>query len=177
MEQYGERIKSNTLTKILKKIYGVGKCVKTNSCIINRKCQHTCWEKFTENDGKYIFDTFLKLGNKPRQRNYLVKCVDKVSIKRKQNIISRRSISYKYYLYFISEKKQVCQQFLLTTLDISQKFLLYTIKNLKLVSSEEHKNCGKIVSKSKFDDSAQYDDLQEEKTVNSNGPIETISIL
>lgn len=175
MEQDGEKKKSNTTTKSLKKVYGEGKCVKTNICIINGKCQHKCWEKFTENDRKYIFDSFWSLGNKPRQRNYLVKCVGKVPIKRKQNLISRRSISYKYFLSFKSEKKQVCQQFLLTTLDISQKFLLYTIKNSKLVSSEENKNHGKIVSKSKFYDSAQYDDLQEEKTVNPNGPIETIN--
>lgn len=125
-----KNIKINVCTiKKMKKIYSEGKSVNVNSCILNKKCQHKCWDKFTENDRKNLFDEFWKLGNKSRQCDYLEKCVHRGPVQRKRiKGNSRRTISYKYYLSHVLEEKQVCQQFLLSTLDISQKRLIYTIK-------------------------------------------------
>ncbi|XP_026804418.1 uncharacterized protein LOC113547996 isoform X2 [Rhopalosiphum maidis] len=139
-----------------KNTFGGGKCVKSNPCVLNKKCQHKCWEKFTENDRKNIFDNFWKLGSKPNQRDYLIKCVFRGPIKRKRNKInSRRSISNKYYLSYMSEQKQVCQQFLLTTLDITQKFLIYTIENYFQANSVKN-NCRKTITKVQLDNSAIF---------------------
>jgi len=42
----------------MKKTFGEGKCVKPNPCVLNKTCHHKCWEKFTENDRKNIFEIF-----------------------------------------------------------------------------------------------------------------------
>ncbi|XP_060852654.1 uncharacterized protein LOC132930675 isoform X3 [Rhopalosiphum padi] len=148
-------IKLHTVNS-LKNTFGGGKCVKSNPCVLNKKCQHKCWEKFTENDRKNIFDNFWKLGSKSNQREYLIKCVLRGPIKRKRNKInSRRSISNKYYLSYMSEQKQVCQQFLLTTLDITQKFLIYTIENY-FQSNSVKNNCRKTIPKVQLDNSAIF---------------------
>lgn len=92
-------------TKQLQKLNGVGKSLKTNSCINKKKCQFKCYEKFSENDRQVIFDNFWKLGDKSRQRNFLIQCVIKGSVKRiRTKTISRRSNTYSYFLSYMGEK-------------------------------------------------------------------------
>jgi len=137
-------------TKQLQKLNGVGKFVKTNSCITKKKCQFKCYEKFTENDRQIIFDNFWKLGNKSRQRDFLIQCVIKGSVKRiRTKIISRLSNTYSYFLSYMGNKYQVCQQYLLTTLDIKQNFLLYTINNSLPVATALSDGRGKVIPKNK----------------------------
>lgn len=43
--------------------------------------------------------------------------------------ISRRNLTYKYFINEGDGHIQVCQKFILATLDISQRHLLYTLSN------------------------------------------------
>lgn len=59
-----------------------------------------------------------------------MKCVKQVPVKRK--IIkgpSRRTLTNKYFFIHNNKETEVCQQFILTTLNISQQMLSYTVNN------------------------------------------------
>lgn len=145
--------KTNQSENTMKKVNRDVKSVKPNSCIMNKKCQQKCWGKFTENERKSIFDLFWKLKTKSSQREYLMKCVRKEPIKRKRTkVMSRRSSTYKYYLSYGCEVKQVCQQFLLTTLDITQKFLIYSVNSLASNKSSIDADHEKIIQTVELDD-------------------------
>lgn len=127
---------------------GKGKCVKPNPCI-NTKCQNKCPTKLNEEDRLVIFKCFWSLDFK-RKRDYLLSCVKQKPIKRKRVIGStRRSISYDYYICHNSIVLKVCQQFLLKTLDISQKLLRYTIDNRSSQNTSTGDNRGRKNPKNK----------------------------
>lgn len=112
-----------------------------------------CYEKFSENDRQIIFNNFWKLGNKSRQRDFLIQCVVKGSVKRiRTKMISRRSNTYSYFLSYMGEKYQVCQQYLLTTLDIKQKFLIYTTNNCSPVATALSDSRGQVIPKNKLNE-------------------------
>jgi len=56
----------------------------------------------------------------------------------------------------MSEKNLVCQQFLLTTLDITQRFLIYNIEKCFRANSEKNNTCKKTVCKNQFENSAIF---------------------
>ncbi|KAL0860043.1 hypothetical protein ABMA27_010358 [Loxostege sticticalis] len=87
----------------------------------NKKCIRKCFE-ISEERRKSLFDYFWTLNDEK-----------KLAIKRKKtkNTISRRSTSYEYFINEGEGRRQVCQQFILKTLDISQTHLLYSIYNAK----------------------------------------------
>nr|XP_037873863.1 uncharacterized protein LOC110386562 [Bombyx mori]XP_037873864.1 uncharacterized protein LOC110386562 [Bombyx mori]XP_037873865.1 uncharacterized protein LOC110386562 [Bombyx mori] len=78
-----------------------------------------------------IFDYYWSLGSLQRQRDWIAKSVIKKEVKTHttdKGDSSRRNCTYEYY---INEegRRQVCQKFLLSTLDVTQRFILYTLKN------------------------------------------------
>lgn len=97
----------------------------------NKKCISKCFE-ISEERRKSLFDYFWTL-NDEKKRDWLVQCSRQVAIKRKKtkNTLSRRSTSYEYFINEGEGRRQVCQQFILKTLDISQTHLLYSIYNAK----------------------------------------------
>lgn len=52
----------------------------------------------------------------------------------------------------MGEKNQVCQQYLLRTLDIKQKFLLYTIENSSPVATAICDDRGKVIPNNKINE-------------------------
>ncbi|KAF0706908.1 Uncharacterized protein FWK35_00037669 [Aphis craccivora] len=88
----------------------------------------SCTNKITEEERQIIFSDFWGLGNYERQRDYLLSSTKEIAIKRKRvEGTSRRNVTREYYLSCNSEPKLVCQQFLLKTLDMTQKCLTYTL--------------------------------------------------
>ncbi|CAG9790210.1 unnamed protein product [Diatraea saccharalis] len=94
-----------------------------------QKCVRKCFE-ITEDRRKSLFDYFWALDD-TKKRDWLVQCSRVIDIKRKKtkNIISRRSLSHEYFINEGEGRRQVCQQFILKTLDISQTYLLYTVNH------------------------------------------------
>lgn len=95
------------------------------------KCSRKCYE-ITEERRKCIFDYFWAL-NDVKKRDWIVQCSRPISVKRQKtkNAFSRRSISYEYFINEDEGRRQVCQQFILKTLDISQTYILYTLNHTK----------------------------------------------
>lgn len=123
--------KPKTINKKIKekrnRVYGNGKKVQNNPCA-NFKCLNECTNKITEEERLVIFSNFRKLGSCERQRDYLLLSTKEINIKRKRVIgTSRRNVTREYYLSCSSEPKRICQQFLLKTLDMTQKCLIYTL--------------------------------------------------
>jgi len=111
------------------KAKGKGKKVQVNPCA-NKNCQNKCKNKFSEEDRQKLFTEFWSSGDPIRQKDYILGCVRTIDIKRKRvEGISRRNISKEYSLTFKDERKIVCLQFILSTLDITKKFLYYTVDN------------------------------------------------
>lgn len=96
-----------------------------------KKCFRKCHE-ITEERRRSIFDYFWALTDE-KKRDWIVQCCRPTEIKRKKtkNIASRRMTTYEYFINEGEGRRQVCQQFILKTLDISQTFVLYNISHAK----------------------------------------------
>lgn len=123
---------------------GKGKSVQVNPC--KAACQHNCGRKFKETVRHEIHELYWGLGNYERQRSWLLSCVKKVPIKRRKQEAcqSRRQNSFKYYINWNDEELEVCQQFLLTTLNISQMTMRYLVtkavqKSVKVDGRGKHR--------------------------------------
>lgn len=95
------------------------------------KCSRKCYE-ITEERRKSIFDYFWAL-NDSKKRDWIVQCSRPVTVKRQKtkNTVSRRFLTYEYFINEDEGRRQVCQQFILKTLDISQTYILYTLNHTK----------------------------------------------
>lgn len=109
--------------------FGNGRQLMINPC--KELCQNKCSKKFMEIERQDIHEFFWGLGNYDRQKNWLLTCIEKVPIRRRvhPSILSRRQNTYKYSINWNDKQVQVCQQFLLQTLNISQMTLRYTLSN------------------------------------------------
>lgn len=95
------------------------------------KCSRKCYE-VTDERRKSIFNYFWAL-NDDKKRDWIVQCSRPISVKRQKtkNAVSRRSVTYEYFINEDEGRRQVCQQFILKTLDISQTYILYTLNHTK----------------------------------------------
>jgi len=95
-----KKIKAERASKKFKIVSGKGKKVQPCVCILKKKCHNKCGDIFSENDRHNIFNEFWKLCNKSRQRDFLLKCVKQVPVKRKRiQGPSRRTLTNKYFFY------------------------------------------------------------------------------
>jgi len=142
--------KNSKTVKKLNRVSGAGKSVQTNPCKVG-KCNNKCYEKFTEEEREQIFHIFWGLKDYQRQRDFLISCTNETAIKRKRtkNVQSRRNVTINYYLSYNSEPKKICQQFLLKTLDMSQKCMRYTVTNKTSIKTSPKDNRGKGIPKNK----------------------------
>lgn len=143
----GLKNKNKKNLKTVKKLNrwsGFGKGIQPNPCKIG-KCQNKCYEKFTEEERQLIFHNFWNLNDYQRQRDFLLSCTEEIKIKRKRtkNSTSRRNTTFNYYLTYNSNPKKICQQFLLKTLNITQKCLRYTLSNKTSISISPKDGRGK----------------------------------
>lgn len=97
-----------------------------NPCIAG-KCKRGFYE-ISEERRTSLFTFFWKL-DVQRRRDWLVRCARETPIKRKRADSNRRNCSYDYFINDGNDHKKVCQKFLLNTLNITQRQLLYILAN------------------------------------------------
>lgn len=85
---------------------------------------------FLKTKEKY-FESFYLLGDDKKQKNFLSECIHPVEVKRRRRSTTnfKRQLTHEYYVLRRNKKERVCQQFLLSTLDISQRCLRKVINN------------------------------------------------
>jgi hypothetical protein len=94
----------------------------------NKKCQNNC-QRYSEDEREKIFKNYWSLGSMTSKESFILNCIKVVKIKRKRSNSNKRCRTFEYFLPFVNEdengvtQNQVCQQFLLNTLDISQRKL------------------------------------------------------
>lgn len=101
--------------------------MKSNPCI-RGKCSRGCFD-ITEEKRVSLYNLYWALDAQSR-RDWLVECSQTVPVKRRRtaSLVSRRTLTYEYYInYGEKDNIKVCQKFLLNTLGITQRFLLYTL--------------------------------------------------
>ncbi|XP_050507499.1 uncharacterized protein LOC126885114 isoform X1 [Diabrotica virgifera virgifera] len=120
--------------------------IKPNPCI-GKKCGNGC-QNVTEERRLSLFHHFWSLSS-ARQRDWIVNMSRRNSIKRKRSKDSgKRSFSYEYYINDNEDRRRVCQQFLLNTLDITQTYVHYTLTN-SIEGSAKDDLRGKIIPANK----------------------------
>ena len=104
------------------------KSLKANPCERD-KCTRCCYD-ISEEKRKGVFDYFWSL-DEQRRRDWIAQHSRSVVIKRKRikMDISRRNKTYEYYINEGEGQRQVCQKFLINTLDVTQKYMIYTIEH------------------------------------------------
>ncbi|KAL4718752.1 hypothetical protein ACJJTC_001895 [Scirpophaga incertulas] len=101
--------------------------MKPNPCT-GKKCGNDC-QSISDERRLSLFKHFWSLTSE-KQRDWLVHMSRKTDIKRKRNKDSgRRIYSFEYYINHNEDRRKVCQQFLLNTLDITQTYVYYTLTN------------------------------------------------
>lgn len=117
------------VTKKAENNFGKGRTVNDIPC--KTRCQHQCAENFTAIERHEIHEFYWGLGSYERQRNWLLTCVENVPIRRRVQTASesRRQNTFKYFINWNDRRLEVCQQFLLSTLDVSQMTLRYAVCN------------------------------------------------
>ncbi|CAH0673862.1 unnamed protein product [Spodoptera exigua] len=104
------------------------KKMQSNPCKPD-KCKRGCYD-ITEERRATLFNFYWSLDSQ-RRKDWLVRSTHIVPCARKRtdSSLSRRNLTYEYYVNNGDDHQKVCQKFLISTLDITQKFLLYTLNN------------------------------------------------
>jgi hypothetical protein len=120
-----------------------GKKIHPNPCL-HGKCQNNCGI-ITNECRKMIFDEYYSMTSAQQQRDFLVSCVSVVDKKRVYSVAeeSRRKITKNYFLPVNGIKTKVCLQFLLKTLDISEKVIRYNFENKTIINTAKKEGRGK----------------------------------
>ena len=91
-----------------------------------RKCKFKCSDKIGHEMRKDIFESYYKLGNYERQRDYICQSVTSSGPVRKS--AGRKKESHQYYLTVHGTRIRVCKQFFLKTLDIGERTIYYNLE-------------------------------------------------
>lgn len=109
--------------------------VQPNPCA-NKKCGNSCSDKFPESDRVQMNEHFWGIGNKIRQKDWLVSCIKRKLVNRRRSGDgTRRQYSFNYIINFNNTDFKVCQQFLLKTLHISQMMLKSARNNVECLNT------------------------------------------
>ena len=100
------------------------------------KCRFRCHTAFTERDREEIFDSYWRLGDVSRQRQFLLKFSAPQNKKSKKQSVSNnnreRKLSYMWALPLNGKRVRVCKSFFLHTLNISSQKIILLWKKLKI---------------------------------------------
>lgn len=102
--------------------------MKLNPCI-GKKCRNGCGEISAERR-QALFQFYWNLQNQQRRKDWISHITVKKSVKKStlnNANTSRRSITYEYHINDGEERRQVCQKFLIATLDIPIWFLQHLV--------------------------------------------------
>lgn len=92
------------------------------------------------------------MGTELGQKNFLGTCVENVQIKRRygvKNVQSRRNCLKQYFLPLQGNKIQICQQFHLATLSITQKKIRYLADKKTTMNTPQPERRGHMEPKNK----------------------------
>lgn len=104
------------------------KSMKENPCLPGI-CKRGCFE-ITEVRRRAIFDFYWSLDVR-RRSDWLIRCAKVGSVRRKRKKDSeKRNATVDYYINDGEDHKKVCQKFILSTLDITQRHLNYVLTNV-----------------------------------------------
>lgn len=120
--------KKNPLPKRIQNMKKRNTSVQPNPCA-EKKCPNSCTDKFTESDRLTINEHFWGLGNKIRQKDWILSSIVKKSVQRRRTEGNKKKNSYTYVINYNNISTKVCQQYLLKTLNISQKMLRIAREN------------------------------------------------
>ncbi|CAH2987296.1 unnamed protein product [Chilo suppressalis] len=147
-----ENKKNKNLGKCYKNSKGIiveEKAMKPNPCA-NTKCSNRCGE-ISEERRDRLFSHFWKLESMQRRRDWIAQITEKNYTKSSsvnEPEASRRKFTYTYFINEGEGRRKVCQKFLIDTLDITQKFILYTVTH-KIDGFAKSDERGKNVSHNK----------------------------
>ncbi|CAK1592734.1 unnamed protein product [Parnassius mnemosyne] len=123
------------------------KKVQPNPCV-GKKCGNNCGD-ITEERRISIFKHFWSLSEQ-RRKDWIISLTQKTNIKRKRNKDSeKRTITYKYNITDGEAHRQICLQFLCKTIDVSHKYIYYTVSTADEFGSAKQSERGKSVPPNK----------------------------
>lgn len=104
------------------------KVMKPHPCL-DKKCGRSC-DQINDERRQSLFNFFHGL-TAERKRDWLVSNsqLEETKRKRSKEQCSRRQNSFFYFINEGEGRRQVCQKFLIATLDITQRYLYYTLTN------------------------------------------------
>lgn len=99
--------------------------ISPNPCSLKRNCANKCYE-ISEEERLKIYNSFKRL-TKMEKRVWAQERRFEINIKRKRtkNFESKRKMSYLHYVDINGEMRQVCLQFLASTVNVSRRFFVY----------------------------------------------------
>lgn len=126
------------------------KVIHPNPCTV-KKCTNSCYE-ISEERRKSLFDHFWGL-TPQRRKDWILRMTQTENIKRKRiKDSSKRTVTYKYNITDGEGHRGVCLQFLTRTLDITAKFIHYTLTNSDHFGTSKIDMRGRHVPKNKTQD-------------------------
>lgn len=110
--------------------------MKSNPCIPG-KCARGCYD-IPEERQTSLFEYYWNLDSQ-RRKDWIVHCAHRTPIKRNKtnSNFSRRNMTYEYFINDSEGHKQVCQKFLIDTLAITQKIIIYPLEHAKEDMAQE----------------------------------------
>ncbi|CAH2090307.1 unnamed protein product [Euphydryas editha] len=109
--------------------------MKPNPCV-EKSCPYKCQE-ITPDKRSAIFEHFWGLSTE-RKKQWIISMSSKQSIKRKRSKDSNyRNNTYFYFINDGKGRRQVCLKFLMNTLDVTQRYIYYTLTTQEHGMSKE----------------------------------------
>ena len=124
----------------------LNRSINPNPCL-GKTCGNNC-QDISDDKRKSIFDHFWSLSPQ-RKKDWLVGMTSKSDVKRKRSKESCfRENTFNYFINDGEGRRKVCKKFLVKTLDVSLKYVTYTLSNAYLGSSKDEAR-GKLVPANK----------------------------
>lgn len=109
--------------------------LQPNPCV-GKKCPWKCAEIDTEKRTG-IFNYFWGLSNQ-RKKEWLIAMSSRQDVKRKRSKNSNyRTNTFNYFINDGEGRRQVCSKFLISTLDVTQRYIYYTLTSISQGISKE----------------------------------------
>ncbi|KAK6174152.1 hypothetical protein SNE40_017481 [Patella caerulea] len=111
---------------------------KTPKQVNCSNCRFKCNDNFSENKRHEICSNFYSLADVNRQKDFICRRVKIYEVKRHRSRCGndqKKNKSYAYYLTNLNKEHRVCKKFFLTTLGISQSYVIGAISNINLLGN------------------------------------------
>lgn len=95
-------------------------------------CRYKCDKKISKEQRQKIFESYWKLGNNTKQRQYIALHVERTKTlsRTTEKAVSRRQFTQWYYLTIGLDRFQVCRSFFLKTLGVTEQSVRTVLRRL-----------------------------------------------